>query len=488
MMTNNLDIWTRTWTRLMGLVAPHAAMRWAANRQRMLSYVGARKGGHNAAWRPGRKSADAILRRDNAMLVARARDLAANNGYVDGALDKIVSNVVHMGIWPQMIHARTEEPLNWLEEAWKAWAAKVGYVEKQMLVLRHWWVDGEILVHDWLDADWLNNNICPLRLTLHESDVLNETIDGILSDTEYAKRGIVFDLKGDPVRYAFYTAHPGDYLPGMLDTTSYPADHITHFYLPKRASQTRGVSRLAALIEEIQDLAGYRSSERIAARLAAAFGVFVKTPDYGSTAPNMLGGLPGGEADGDLELSDYIEPGRIQQLPIGTEIQVAKSDRPGTTYEPYLKASLKGQSVGFGLRYGNFSHDYTDSSYSSERSASLDERRGWMGQQFMLNEKLNNPIARKWLEVMYATGLSQGLRPEDVRIVWQNPGWPWIDPTRDAKAAETELAMGVTNRRLICAAKGLDYDEVQKQLKREEADAGNTNPQNNNEGTDETAQ
>jgi lambda family phage portal protein len=462
---SRMDLWTRIVARSLGLVAPAAAVRWASNRQRMLSYVGARRGGHNRAWLPKRKSADAILRRDASLLVARARDLVRNNTYVDGALDKITANVVHTGIRPQFVDARTKAPLNWLEKEWKAWAEKISFTELQGLALRHEWIDGEILAHDWLDGDWLKEGVCPLRLTLHECDILNETIDGWLSDTEYAKRGIVFNSKGDPVRYSCYTAHPGDYLPGQLDSIEYAADHITHLFIRKRASQTRGVSRLAPLIEEIRDLSEYQSSERIAARLAAAFGIFIKTTEYGNAAANPVGGDPG---DSEIEVGDYIEPGRIQPLPPGTEIQVAKSDRPGNTYEPYVKASLKGQSVGFGLRYGNYSHDYTESSYSSERSASLDERRGWTGQQFFLNLKFNRPIAGKWLRTMYAIGRLRGLRPEEINTSWQNPGWPWVDPTKDAKAASTELDMGVTTRRKICATKGDDYDEIKEQLLREE--------------------
>lgn len=469
-MRRSLDLWTRVWARTMGLVAPGAAMRWAGNRQRMLSYVSANRSGHNARWLPRRKSADAILRKDNSLLVARARDLVRNNTYVDGALDKIVANVIHLGIRPQFVHARTGEPLNGLEKKWKTWAERVGFTELQGLVLRHWWIDGEVLVHDWLDADWLADDVCPLRLTLHESDILNETIDGWISDTQYAKRGVVFNLKGDPIEYKCYTAHPGDYLPGQLDTITYSAKHMLHFFTAKRASQTRGVSRLAALIEEIHDLGEYQSSERIAARLASAFGIFVKSSEYGGMAANPFGGVDNGAGGAvpDSELGDYIEPGRIQMLPQGTEIQVAKSDRPGSTYEPYVKNSLKGQSVGFGLRYGNFSHDYTESSYSSERSASLDERRGWTCQQDLINRKLNTPIAKKWLAIMFAVGLSDGLRPEDVAVSWQNPGWTWVDPTKDSKASVTELDMGVTTRRKICAAKGDDYDEIRDQLLREE--------------------
>lgn len=462
------DLWTRILARAIGVLAPQTALRFAHNRTRLLSYVGASRRGHNALWKPARQSADAILRKDNALLVARARDLVRNYTYVEGGLCKIVDNVVHTGIRPQFTHAVTKEPLDKLENKWKVWAGKIGFAELQGLALRHWWVDGEILAHDWLDSDWLKDNLCPLRITLHETDIFNETFDGWINEHEYARRGIVFNIKGDPVRYECYTGHPGDYLPGALDTISYPADHITHFFLRLRASQTRGVSRLAPIIEEIKDLSEYQSSERIAARLAASFGIFIKTQNYADSYASM-GGRPDDQDDERFEINDAIAPGRIQELPPGYEVQTAKSDRPGNTYEPYVRTSLKGQSVGFGLRYGNYSHDYTESSYASERSAALDERRGWQGQQFFLNSRFNTPIAKKWLNTMHGCGMLDGLRPEDVTVAWQNPGWPWVDPTKDAKAAEMELAMRTTTRRRICAAKGYDYDEIEAELQREEA-------------------
>ena len=468
------DLWTRIMARAIGAIAPRAALRYAASRAALSAYIGAGGNDHNAHWRPTRKSADAILRTDAAALVARARSLDRNNVNVSGALRKICENVVHTGIKPQFVDARTGAALDDLEAEFAVWAKlNKFYVWSQKLALRHWWVDGECLGNMWIDPRRLRNSVNPLRVEMLEQDLLDATKDGALADGGVNRRGIQFDKYGDVTGYHFLTSHPGDYLPGVsMDSTFVSADRVVHLWLPLRASQSRGVSLLAPIVEEIRDLSEYKASERVAARLASAFGIFIKTtmPELGAGGFPQRPGASGAES-GSTTLPDYLETGRIQTLPAGTEVQVAEASRPSSPYADYVRSSNKDASVGFGLRYGNYSHDYTESSFSSERSASLDERRGWVGQQVFLQDGWCDPIARRWLEIEFATGRTN-VRPEDVAINWQAPGWPWVDPTKDATAAEKRLAMRVTTRRAICSEMGLDFDEIQNQLDREEARIG----------------
>jgi hypothetical protein len=87
-----------------------------------------------------------------------------------------------------------------------------------------------------------------------------------------------------------------------------------------RASQFREVSWFAALVMDAFDLSEYQRFERIGAKLAAAFGIFLKSqyPEAG------IGGIGNGPQDP----PDYIEPGRIQKLPTGAEIQFASHKGP----------------------------------------------------------------------------------------------------------------------------------------------------------------
>lgn len=464
------DLWTRIMARAIGTIAPKTALRYAASRAALSAYIGAGGKDHNAHWRPTRKSADAILRTDAAALVARARSLDRNNVNVSGALRKICDNVVHTGIKPQFV-SRSGQALNDLEAAFAAWAKRNKfYVWSQKLALRHWWVDGEIFANLWLDPRRLREGINPLRVEMLEQDLVDAAKDGALDNGGVIRRGVQFDKYGDVVGYHFLTSHPGDYLPSVpLKSRFLEAARVVHLWMPLRASQSRGVSFLAPIVEEIRDLSEYKASERVAARLASAFGIFIKTtmPELGAAQYPQRPGAPGAGSAGTASLPEYLDTGRIQTLPAGTEVQVAEASRPSSPYSDYVKSSNKDASVGFGLRYGNYSHDYTESSFSSERSAALDERRGWIGQQLFLQDGWCEPITRRWLELEYATGRTS-IRPEDVAINWQAPGWPWVDPAKDAAANEKKLAMRVTTRRAICTEMGVDFDEVLEQLAREE--------------------
>lgn len=467
------DLWTRIMARAIGAIAPKTALRFAASRAALSAYIGAGGSDHNAFWRPTRKSADAILHTDAASLVARARSLDRNFVNVSGALRKIGDNVVHTGIKPQFTHATTGAPLSDLETQFAAWAKlNKFYVVSQKLALRHWWVDGEVLGNMWLDPRRLRAGANPLRVEMLEQDLLDANKNGVLRGGGAIRRGVELDEFGDPCAYWILTSHPGDNLPGIgIESLRVEASRIVHLWLPLRASQTRGVSFLAPIVEEIRDLSEYKASERIAARLASAFGIFIKTntPEFGAGQfPPRPGAAGSAEGAGSAAVSEYIETGRIQTLPPGSEIQVAEASRPSSPYSDYVRSSNKDASVGFGLRYGNYSHDYTDSSFSSERSASLDERRGWIGQQLFLQDGWCDPICRRWLEIEYLTGRMK-TSPEDVSVTWQAPGWPWVDPVKDSTAAEKKLAMRVTTRRAICAEMGGDFDEVLEQLAREEA-------------------
>lgn len=465
------DLWTRIMARAIGAIAPRTALRYAASRAALSAYIGAGGNDHNANWRPTRKSADAILRTDAAALVARARSLDRNYVNVAGALRKICDNVVHTGIKPQFTD-KSGRALDALEASFAAWCKlNKFYVVSQKLALRHWWVDGEIFGNLWVDARRLRSGHNPLRVEMLEQDLIDSARDGALDNGGVIRRGVQFDRYGDVVGYHILTSHPGDYLPGVsLDSVFLEASRVVHLWMPLRASQSRGVSLLAPIVEEIKDLSEYKASERVAARLASAFGIFIKTavPEIGAGQFPQRPGAPGAGKAGATSLPEYLETGRIQTLPPGTEVQVAEASRPSSPYSDYVKSSNKDASVGFGLRYGNYSHDYTDSSFSSERSAALDERRGWVGQQVFLQDGWCDPICRRWLEIEYATGRTS-VSPEDVEVTWQAPGWPWVDPVKDATASEKKLQMRVTTRRAICAEMGTDFDETLTQLAREEA-------------------
>jgi lambda family phage portal protein len=446
-------------------------MRYIGRRRVLRSYLAANKTGPNQNWRPSNKSGDEILKKDHKLILARARDLVRNDAHVSGALRKIVNNVVFNGIRPQAALKTNDGELqrtrnNRAEAHFKRWAEAVDFYEKQELCLRHLWQDGEILAHFFYDPELHRQGIVPLGIELIECDHLDTSIDGRLRNGNYAKRGKEFNKAGRVVAYHVFPEHPGENtLFSLSRSNRIPAGSMIHVFSPERASQTRGVSWLVAAIMEIKDFGEYQNNERLAARLASAFGVFVESPYPEHQMPEnhpitKASGYPGVD-----DISDYIDPGRIDVLPPGMKITTAKYERPGQTYEPFTKTTLKGASTGVGMSYESFSNDYADASYSAARSAALEERRGYQKQQSLLNRKFNTPIWRAFTYYMRLFDIDT--LPADIPVTWQAPGWPWVDPLKDSRAAKTEIELGINTRRKLAADRGHDFDELVEQLKRE---------------------
>jgi len=474
------DLTYRALTRIVSgavsLFSPAAAARYRVARDcyRAYSYQAAAPSGPNSQWRPRRQPADVEIRREHETIVARCRDMVRNDPHVRGGVRRIVDNVVRQGIRlqfrAQQKNGKPRRRLNdEVERHWRRFvrAADVSghstFYGLQRLILRHLWTDGGVIVHRVFSP----TGVFPLQLEVIELDMLDTSLDGTESSSgNPIIRGIEMDrATGRPVAYRILASHPGgDWR--LPKSRRISARDIIHVYDRDRASQHSGIPLMASVVAEMYDLSEFRANTRISSRLASAFSVFVK-----SQYPEMVGGenpLFGDTATD--ALPDYIEAGRIQRLPFGTEIQVAKSDYPGDSYEPYVDSALRAGSVGFGMSFEAFSNNYTDSSYASARSGALEERMGYQGQQGLLNDTLNAGVARWFFEALYLSGAvampGYAADPESYldRVVWQNPGWAWVDPRADAQAAQVELENHITTRRNIAAQRGHDWEEIAGEL------------------------
>ena len=244
-----------------------------------------------------------------------------------------------------------------------------------------------------------------------------------------------------------------------------------------------GMAWLAAVVMESFDLEDYRAYERIGAKLAAAFGVFVKNNNPGALNPlSGIGAAPGTSLDGEWPVNwgkgmpDYIEPGRIQALPWNTDIVIASHSRPGTQYEPYTKESRRTQSTGLGMSYEAFANDYTDASYSSARSGSLEERLSYKGMQFFLSERMLDQIVRWFIESSWISGVAPH-RMSDFSInpyphlesfVQLNPGWLWVDPRNDTQASAQRIEKVLSSHQREMLPQGASFDDVLEEAMDEE--------------------
>lgn len=471
-----------------GLLAPFSPRRAALyrhQRQAYRTYTAGETAGANQNFRPRTRSADADIKRGVKHIVARCRDQAQNNPSIRGAIRRIGNNVVRRGIKPQFqfrrADGRLDSPVNqqW-EQLFARWAryadatGKLSYWRMQRLGLSQMWSDGGFLVHRVWDATI--PGVPPLRLELIERDHLDTTVDGPQKNGHLARQGKEYDAKGRCVAYHLFTSHPGDYQGGISGQRSirYEARDIIDVYDRERISQTMALPWLVAVVMESFNLEEFRDYVKIAAKLEAAFALFVKTayPDLGHPGIGLqqVPGQTTGSAwpTSWADMPDYIEPGRIQALPYGTDLVVAGHNRPGPQYDSFVKESRRTQSAGLGMSYEAYANDHSDASYSSTRSGSLEERLSYGGMQQFINEELNDRICAWFVEAAWMAGLNPSPMPDFAWNPWpyleavsqQDPGWTWVDPLKDGQASQLKVAEVLSTRRREASAQGCDFDEL----------------------------
>lgn len=475
--------------KVLGFFSPQAALKFMKSRlvlnqslEKLSSaYQAAQRRGPNEGWNPNVSSSeDAILAGDAAVIRARARDLVRNNGYVAGAITRIVNNVVHKGINPQ-IKVKTgkgpekdREVAQSLEKAYKKWAKRVKFKRQLKLDIRHLVTDGEHFSLRYLRPELAKEGIVPLWVKGAEADQVDASTSTLFSRknacNETIRNGIAFNEHDEAVAYYMYPFHPGDVsVVGQtwVDPVRVDARHVSHLYDPNRSSQHRGVSVVAPVVMTMHDIHELTNSELIAARLMAAFGVFISAPPSGFN-PEELGGVDPDKSKNELdELTDYVESGRIQVLPNGAQVQQVDNNRPGPQFDAISQTTLRQGASGLGQDYESFSGDYRGSSFSSARSASLETRRGYQVMTDLLIDEKLDPTFDMWL---LAGRMSRTLHPdtpEEVSVTWIGSGWPWIDPLKDIKAKTEEVALGVTSRTEVAASQGKDFEDVVAQLELE---------------------
>lgn len=487
---------TRAVGAVLGLLAPEAAARYVRGREqlaRVAGYGAARRDGPRGKWVPKDGNVNLRNARDRALLQARARQLVDDNPNLFGAIDKIIANVVYTGIKPQVrLMGRDGLPFKAANDAveydFSEWAEHQGWYELNEVALRHCWTDGGVLLHAYPRGDMLAEGMVPLGVELLELDALDSSVNGDMGNGNRAFYGIEVDRYGQPAAYhvreqnlfggmpAGWFVAPSDisgsYLGGSSwgQTVRLPASSCRMITRQRRMGALLPVSWMASVINTIHDLEEYQDSERIAARLAAAFGVFVVLPpgDTGNDlSGNPLPALTGGAntLGRIIDGKEFISQGRIDALPHGADIKAFEHNRPGVTYEPFVKSTQRGASSAFSMSGEAFTNDYTDASFSSVRQAVLEERRGYRMQQEVLVRGMCAPLWRTW--TLFRASFMRG----DARIPvrWQRPGWSWVDPLKDANASRVRVEMGLISRTELCEEEGRDIEDVAAQLREESA-------------------
>ena len=430
-------------------------------------------------------------------LIERSQDLARNNGVASGAINTLVDNVVGTGlrVTYQPAYNVLGKSRQWandvakqVEELWRLYAnsedidaaRQWNFDELTRLAYKSMLQNGEVFALPY----WRKNTNADYKtaIRLIESDhVCNPNGR---SDTKRLVHGVEINSLGAPVAYHFAKEYPATGR-GVLTVsnswTRVPVFNdigrrkVIHYFTAMRPGQLRGHSFLSTILPRFQMLDKYENAELKAAVINSTIAIIVETLSGASaTELSELMGLETGE-----DFVEYLanrpeatmKDGQAIATMPGETVKSFDTKRPNAQFGEFTKNVMKHIATGLNMPVELVEKDFRDSTYSSVRSALLEAWRHFMVCRKQLVEKWAKPVFMLWLEEAVAQGRINGVtwdmfrqnRTAFSQMYWIGPGKGWIDPVKEAVAAEKRIQIGLSTQTEECAQQGLDFENVIEQ-------------------------
>lgn len=478
-------------------------------RQQMLSgaYQSARQDDRGMAdWNPAPGSPDADLLDDLPTLRSRSRDLARNNGLAASGhqtlKDNIVGHTLRLSAKPdyQLLGLTFDEANDWgnrTEAKFRTWAdnpecdagRSLTLLGLTLQALHGAMLNGEALaVPIWQarpGSPWHT------RLQVIESDRL-ETPPGMETDPN-VRGGIEIDEYGAPVAYHIRRTHPGDQyirfgygasndefirLPAF---TPWGRRQVIHLHDKERSGQSRAKPIVSAVMREFKMLGHYSSTELQAAIVNSMVAAFLESNlDQEAVAALFASG-----ADNSGGVDQYwrrvhhewrttLKGGAVIPIPLGAKLSSFTPSRPNTAFDSFMSSTLRHLSAGLNLPYELLVKDFSNTNYSSARATLLEAWRYFHGRRRWLCDYWLNPIYALWMEE--AVNVGQIVAPDYYpnaaawqRCKWVFTGRGWVDPVKEAQAAQMRISNNLSTLEQEAAEQGEDWEDLIEQRAREQA-------------------
>jgi lambda family phage portal protein len=397
---------------------------------------------------------------------ARALALSLNDATANRIVESLVVNLAGEGFKPRSEHP-AEGTRQGLQRNWNVWTdradadGRADFCGLLAQIVRSLVVFGEAVVV--IIPDPLTG--APQLRQLHP-DQLDRSWTRRLDNGGAIHQGVEFDASGRRVAYHIRRAAPGDALAGIAAAPDrIPAGDVIHIFRQLVTGQVRGLSWLTPVELLIKEVAAVTDAMVVRAKVAALHAGFITDPDG---TPPYDGEQTGSTFDASLE------PGAMIVLPPGKSVEFPETPDQGGA-AALLTASLRMIAAGAGVTYEHATGDYSQTNYSSARGALLEFRRFCRSvQHHTLVHQFCRPVWDRFIRWQVLAGTIPALAYQrDVvafhAVKWLPPAWDWVDPQKDAAAAEIELRNHLRSRSEIIAERGYDAEDVDREIAADQA-------------------
>lgn len=390
----------------------------------------------------------------------RARHKYQNNPWVRNGVDNWVASLTGPGIMATSAHTDTDQRAK-LDQEFTAWAAeadadgRTDWFGIQAEIARAMIVDGEAFVQKIATRDGL-------RLRMIPAEQVDQAMTRELSSGRFVVQGVEFDADGMRTAYWIHPSRPTALYPTYEPPVRIDAEDICHVFKPLAAGQVRGISWLAPIILQANELDQLCDALLVGTKVAAMHAGFI-------VDPNATGSVSiDGDQTGDLSEAS-LEPGVLRLLPAGTDIRFS-TPQQARDVGAFLRLNLQSLAAGLGLPEHLLSGDLSNANYSSLRAGLLPFRaRVEQIQYGVLAPQLLRPV---WQRVIGLAVLSGVLETDDYEtsrtqydaVEWIMPRPMQVDPLKDTQAIREMLDSGLMSRRQAVAEQGWNIEKLDAEI------------------------
>lgn len=449
------------------------------------------------SWNPTTGSADYDMYGEQETLVARQRDIVRNNGVASGAIQTLVDNIVGTGFrlapkpnW-RVLGMTQEQAREWARKTaaeYKTWAGTTECdVSREMnmnsltaLVFRTGMNNGEGLALPL----YLQRADCKWKTAVQLVDPDRLGTPGHELADQSVRYGIKKNKYGQPIGYYIAKSHPRDvnlvtlgfndweYIPAQ---TGFGRRRVIHIHDKERTGQTRGKPILSAVLPNFRMLSDYQRNEMKSAVTNSLVAAFIESPMGSEQLINIFGGDVGNEREGfkkykkDRESWEAnLDGGAVIPMYPGDKMSAFNPGRPNAIYKEFIETVVREIGVSTGLPYELIMKDFSKTSYASVRASLMEAWRFFAGRRQWLSTYWLQPMYELWLEeaiqrgVIEAPGFYEN-RAAYCNAEWIGPAKGYVDPVREAQAAEDRMRIGISTLEKEAAEQGGDWEDMVEQ-------------------------
>ena len=454
-------------------------------RQRAELYAAAKTTRMTGAWSIVSPNVNDIIGASSPAVRARVRQLIRDFPYLSRATNVIVDFSIGQGIIFQS-KAKTaagkpdvktaqkiEDAVNWwMDEADASGSEnkKLHFFEQMRLTKRQDLEAGEFVAVKTYPKD--GNRYLPYALQIYEADWLSDAHDnygaggiGMSASTgqKETRQGVEYDKQtGRVTGYWFQDPYYGG------KDVYVPESQVLHGFDTLRPQQLRGISSYAPGVLLAQSLSDYMVSELDGAKMAAKYLALV-TRENPSAVQQAISSIAYND-DGSLKRLEELENGIIEYLRPGERVDLVASNRPGTTFTPFVRLLVTMLSITTGAPYELLSGDYQGLNMAVSKIVRSDFSQQLRPISIRHIRQFGMPGVKTAIDMAVLTGklTLPGYWQNPRRYLeseWQPPGMDAVDPLREAKSQIEAISYGLKSPQEVARQRGRDLEDVYDEIK-----------------------